>query len=110
MFKETDDESISGDEPADVTLETAQSEIGELPIGSGEVNDVFIGFINGRNETIQFSRFSEDEWLIDVPVLKHGRYSYSLQCDNLTTKTVQSIVELFFKDQNWDYLCKLKKI
>ena len=36
-------------------------------------------------------RFEKDKWLIDVPVLEGGEYSYSLQDGNLTTEKVKSI-------------------
>jgi len=87
-----------------VTLEEALTEVDKFPIVEGS----FLGFFNERNETIQFIRFRQDQWLIDVPVLKGGKYVYSLQ-DEVKHSQVKEIVTRFFQGKDWKSLCNLRK-
>lgn len=106
FFKEDGKEYISGDSPKEVTLEVALKEIDKLPMVEGN----FIGFINEKEETIQFIRFEENNWLIDVPIFEKDAYSCSLQDDDLTTEKVKEIVRKFFSGENWKSLCDLRKL
>ncbi len=105
MYKEAGDESIPGDRPAQVNLEEALRELDDHKAVEGN----FIGFVNGRDETIQFIRYDKDEWLIDVPVILDGEYAYSLQ-DNLKHSQVKEIVSRFSRGEEWGNLCHLSKI
>jgi hypothetical protein len=104
-YKDDGKEHIDGNQPKEISLEGALREIGKLPAIEGN----FIGLTNDREDTIQFIRFEEDAWLIDVPILENGAYAYSLQDDDLTTEKVKEIIRRFFSDKNWKSLCNLRK-
>lgn len=106
FFKDDGKERIDADSPKEVTLEVVLAEIDRLP-----TEDSFLGLVNEKDEIIQFVRFEEDGWLIDVPVGdEEGNYSYSLQDDDLTTEKVKAIIKRFFVGENWKSLCNLKKL
>lgn len=96
-FKNDNKENIDSHSALDVSLEFVLSEIDRFPT-EDETEGCFIGIINNNDETIQFIRFSENEWFLDFPVLKEGLYSHSLQCDNLTTQEVKNIIRKFFNE------------
>ena len=104
LFKNDGEQEISGENPVDVSLKTALAVIENFPTEEQQ-QDSFIGFINEKNETIQFIRFNTDNWLIDVPVMKGKRYSYSLQENELSTKKVKQIVRKFFIKGDWKSEC-----
>jgi len=68
-----------------------------------------IGFINERDEAIQFIRFEEDDWLIDVPILQDEKYVYSLQ-DDINHSLVKEITIRFFQDKEWKNLCHFRRV
>lgn len=106
FFKDDGKERIDADSPKEVTLEFVLAEIDRLP-----TEDSFLGLVNEKDEIIQFVRFEEDGWLIDVPVEdEEGNYSYSLQDDDLTTEKVKAIIKRFFVGENWKSLCNLRKL
>lgn len=106
FFKDNGKERIDADSPKEVTLEFVLAEIDRLP-----TEDSFLGLVNEKDEIIQFVRFEEDGWLIDVPVGdEEGNYSYSLQDDDLTTEKVKAIIKRFFVGENWKSLCNLRKL
>jgi hypothetical protein len=106
LYKDDGKEYISGESPKEVTLEYVMSEIDNHPSTDGN----FLGLISDKDETIQFIRFEEDSWMIDVPVLKGDAYSYSLQDNDLTTQKVKDIVRRFFSGENWKSICNLRRI
>jgi hypothetical protein len=106
FYKDDGKEYVSGESPKRVTLEIALTEIDKLPIVEGN----FIGFVNEKEETIQFIRFEENAWLIDVPIYEKGTYSYSLQDLDLTTEKVKDIVKQFFLGENWKSSLNLKRL
>jgi len=108
LFKNDGQQEISGDTPIDTTLKTALTEIEMFPIEEQQQGS-FIGFINEKNETIQFIRFTKDNWLIDVPLMKGKRYSHSLQESELSTKKVKQIVRKFFIKGDWKSECDFNK-
>ena len=99
-FKNDKEKSI----PSEVILDFALKEIDITK------QTDFIGFINEKEETIQFIRGGEDDWLIDVPVLEKGEYAYSLHDCGLKTEKVKEIVKEFCLNQDWRSLCKLTPI
>ncbi len=105
MYKEAGNESIPGDRPAQVNLEEALRELDDHKAVEGN----FIGFVSEKDETIQFIRYSKDEWLIDVPVIIDGEYAYSLQ-DNLKHSQAKEIVSRLSRGEEWESLCHLSKI
>ena len=106
FFKDDGKERIDADSPKEVTLEVVLAEIDRLP-----TEDSFLGLVHEKDEIIQFVRFEEDGWLIDVPVGdEEGNYSYSLQDDDLTTEKVKAIIKRFFVGENWKSLCNLRKL
>lgn len=104
-YKNDGKEYINGNKPKEIILELALQEVDKLPT----TEDNFIGFVKGKEETIQFVRFEKDSWLIDVPVFEKGKFSYSLNASELTTEKVKAIVKKFFLGENWQSLCNLKK-
>ena len=105
MFLNTDKQFIDGSSPVETTLDKALSYINEHP--SDKVcEDNHIGFENHNGEVIQFIRFS-DGWIIDVPVLKDGVYSHSLQDNELDTVKVKEIVKRYYNGENWRQICNL---
>ena len=104
-YKNDGIEYIDGTKPKEVTIEVALKEVDRLPT----TEDNFIGFINEKEDTIQFSRYEEDSWLLDVPILENGKFAYSLQNSDLTTEKVKEIAKKFFLGENWQSLCSLKR-
>ncbi len=105
MYKEAGDESIPGDRPAQVNLEKALRELDDHKAVEGN----FIGFVNEKDETIQFIRFDKDEWLIDVPVIIDGEFAYSLQ-DKLKLSQAKEIVSRLSRGEKWEDLCHLSRV
>ena len=104
-YKVDGKEDIDEVKPRESSIENALNEIDALPVTEGN----FIGFVNEKDETIQFHRNEEDAWVLDLPVVENGYFIYSLQDDDLTTEKVKSIVKKFFLGENWQYLCNLTK-
>ena len=104
-YKVDGKEDVDEVKPRESSIENALNEIDALPVTEGN----FIGFVNEKDETIQFHRNEEDAWVLDLPVVENGYFIYSLQDDDLTTEKVKSIVKKFFLGENWRYLCSLKK-
>ena len=92
----------------EITLETALMEM-ERFSSKEQFDGNFIGFTKSKEETIQFIREEKDNWLIDVPVLENGKYSYSLNDRELTTEKVKEIVTRFFLGEDWQSVCNLKQ-
>jgi len=105
MYMDDGKKTIPDDEAEEVDLEEAIKEMYRFPTeDSFEGN--FIGFHNTQGDTIQFVRFSENEWLVDVPVLKDGKYSHSLQ-DTITHSKAIEILKQFYQGKEWQNLCNL---
>ncbi|MFA5771535.1 MAG: hypothetical protein WC974_02255 [Thermoplasmata archaeon] len=70
-----------------------------------------IGFTNDKNETIRFNISmveGEDDWSIEVPIIKEGKYIDQLTGDGLSIGKVKEIVEKFFNDGDWKSVHELK--
>jgi hypothetical protein len=104
-YKDDGKEKNSEIKPTESSIENALKEIDAFPITEGN----FLGFINEKDETIQFHRNEEDAWVLDVPAVENGYFIYSLTDDDLTTEKVKSIVKKFFLGENWQDLCSLTK-
>jgi hypothetical protein len=104
-YKDDGKENINETKPRESSIENALKEIDAFPTTEGN----FIGFINEKDETIQFHKNEEDAWVIDVPVVENGYFVFSLKDDDLTTEKVKIIVKKFFLGENWRYLCSLTK-
>lgn len=104
LFKNDGQHIISPKKPIDVSLKTALTEIDTFP-SDEQQEGTFIGFINEKNETIQFIRFKKDTWLIDVPILKGKKFYNSLQESDLSTKKTKQIVRKFFSKEDWKSEC-----
>jgi hypothetical protein len=104
-YKDDGKELINGTNPKEISVEDALEEIDAFSTTEGN----FIGFINEKDETIQFHKNEEDAWVLDVPVVENGYFIYSLKDDDLTTEKVKSIVKKFFLGENWQSLCSLTK-
>jgi len=104
-YKDDGKETIYETKPRESSIENALKEIDAFPITEGN----FIGFINEKDETIQFHKNEEDAWVLDVPVVENGYFVFSLTDDDLTTEKVKSIVKKFLLGENWRYLCSLTK-
>ncbi len=97
-FKNDKEKSI----PSEVILDFALKEIDITK------QTDFIGFINEKEETIQFIREGKDDWVIDVPTPE--KEYVALQDLGLTTDKVKEIVKAFFLNQDWRSLCELTPI
>jgi len=104
-YKDDGKECINGTNPKEISIENALEEIETFPTTEGN----FVGFINEKDETIQFHKNEGDAWVLDVPVVENGYFIYSLKDDDLTTEKVKSIVKKFFLGENWQSLCSLTK-
>jgi len=109
FFRDEGKGRIGVDSPKEVTLEFVLTEVDRLS-SLTEIEGNFIGLINEKEETIQFIRFEENSWLIDVPILEEDIYSYSLQDDELTTEKVKDVIKRFFCGENWKSLCNLRRL
>ena len=68
----------------------------------------FVGFVNDLDETLQFIRAEEDEWLVDVPVYVDARYAdYSMKAVACTLQ-VKQMVRLFFEGGKWKEVVELE--
>jgi hypothetical protein len=90
-------------------VEIALTEIDKIPLVD-DVDDSFIGFVNEKEETIQFVRFEENAWVIDVPIFEKGIFSYSLGDDHLTTEKVKDIVKKFSAGEDWKSSLNLTRL
>jgi hypothetical protein len=104
-YKDDGKENINETNSRESSIENALKEIDAFPTTEGN----FIGFINEKDETIQFHKNEEDAWVLDVPVVEDGYFIYSLTDDDLSTEKVKIIVKKFFLGENWRYLCSLTK-
>jgi len=104
-YKDDGKESINETKPTESSIENALKAIDAFPTIEGN----FIGFINEKDETIQFHKNEEDAWVLDVPVVENGYFIYSLKDDDLTTEKVKIIVKKFFLGENWQSQCNLTK-
>lgn len=109
LYKDDGKQSIEGDSPVDVTLDDVLTEIDSFPT-EDEHEGGYIGLINDKNETIQFLRYEKNIWLIDIPMVKDGKYRYSLQNGDLITDKVKEIIRRFFREEDWKSLCNLMKV
>jgi hypothetical protein len=110
MFLNDGERIIDPNSPIRVSIETAVEELLRIP-HQDDFDGAFIGFSNDYDETIQFIRFDDDSWLIDVPVLdEDGNYQYSLQDMNLRTYHVKQIIENFNDGEEWKGLIRLSRI
>ena len=80
-YKDDGKENINETKPRESSIENALNEIDAFPVTESN----FIGFVNEKDETIQFHRNEEDAWVLDLPVVENGYFIYSLQDDDLTT-------------------------
>src|SRR5713226_2083109 len=68
----------------------------------------FVGFANDLDETLQFIRVEQDEWLVDVPVYVEKKYAdYSMK-GVATTLQVRRMVKLFFEAGDWKRVVDLE--
>ncbi len=104
-YKDDGKERINETNLREISIENALKEIDVFPTTEGN----FIGFINEKDETIQFHKKEENAWVLDVPVVENGYFIYNLKDDDLTTEKVKIIVKKFFLGENWQYLCSLTK-
>lgn len=107
-FKCDKKENIPVSKAKDITLDDALIELDNLQINTKE--RTFIGFVNDKTECIQFITFETNSWILDIPVLTNGKFSHSLQNDNLSTKEVKTIVKKFFESKKRENLSKNLKI
>ena len=109
-YKSDEKEEIDGNNPKEISLEVALGEIDKQSIDSkGDVLEYFIGFDKNDEETIQFIRYEENSWYIDVPIFENGIFSHSITDDDLSTEKVKEIVKRFFLGENWRSLCNFKE-
>ena len=86
---------IPSSDPEKIRLEEALKELELLP-SIKEFSDNFIGFVNEKEETVQFIRREKDVWLLDIPITEDGIYSHSIN-EELTLAKVKDVVFLFFQ-------------
>ena len=109
-YKIDEKEEIDGNNPKEISLEVALREIDKQSIDPfGDILEYFIGFVKNNEEKIQFIRYEENSWYIDVPILEKGENSHSLNDDDLSTEKVKEIVKRFFLGENWRSLCNFKE-
>ncbi|HJX23227.1 MAG TPA: hypothetical protein VJ574_02310 [Candidatus Bathyarchaeia archaeon] len=96
-------ENVSRDEAKEITLELSLEEIERHPT----VRFNRFGLIDEKGESIEFIRWEDDKWSIDVPVYENGEYAYCLHEDFLTTGKVKRIVSLFHSGGDWRSMCRL---
>lgn len=86
----------------EITLGESFNYIDQVP--TNEVStEAFIGFVNENEEVIQFLRYSDDEWLFDIPLQDPTTKKWTnvlLQLDDINTALVKRIVENFFADND----------
>ena len=104
-YKDDGKERINETAPREISIEKALEAIDVFPTTDGN----FVGFINEKDETIQFHKEEEDAWVLDLPAVENGYFIYSLKDDDLTTEKVKIIVKKFFLGENWQSLCSLTK-
>ena len=86
------------DQPID--LSEAFNHINETPLDLNST-EAFIGFVNEKEEIIQFLRHDENEWTFDIPLQDPKTKQWNkklLQLHGITTALVKRIVENFFVD------------
>ena len=87
-------------EDQEVTLGEAFNHIDQVPTNETST-DAFIGFVNEKEEVIQFLRYTDNAWLLDIPVQdSHTRkWNHELvQLEGISTAIVKRVIEVFFVD------------
>jgi hypothetical protein len=102
FYKDDGKEYIGAESPKEVTLEVALKEIDKFPT----IDDNFIGFVNEKEEAIQFVRFEENAWLTDAPILEKR----TLARVRLTTEKVKDIVKKFFVGEDLKSSLNLRRL
>lgn len=90
----------------EVTLDDAIKEIEIFPT-MNEFSSGFIKFINDKNEWVHFIRYREDDWRIEIPIIKNGMHVDRLLGKGITTEKVKRFVEKFFRGDDWKSLDSL---
>ena len=88
-----------------VSLSEAFSYIEEIPTNEFST-EAFIGFVNEKEEVIQFMRYTENSWLFDIPLQDAKTKQWNnqlLQLEGIPTTLVKRIVENFFVDLDLIY-------
>ena len=68
----------------------------------------FVGFTNDLDETLQFIRVEQDEWLVDVPVYVGRKYANYSMKSIATTLQVKQMSKLFFEAGDWKRVVDLE--
>jgi len=96
------------EEDVEISLAESFNYIDQVPTNENST-EAFVGFVNEKEEVIQFLRHSDDKWLFDIPLqdLETKKWiNKILQLDGITTALVKRIVENFFVDD--DLIDKIK--
>ena len=68
----------------------------------------FVGFVNDLDETLQFIRVEQNEWLVDVPIYVEGKYAEYSMKGVASTLQVRQMVMLFYEPGNWKQVVDLE--
>lgn len=112
MWCLTNDKDISDQDAVEITLEQALEEIDTFPSleeYNGPEGGPFIGFVNEKEEVIQFSICEGNSWLLDIPVLKKGEFAFSLNTGLNILEVKNLIISFFEGSSNIFALVKIKK-
>ncbi len=90
------------EEDLEISLADSFTSIDQVPTNE-KSTEAFIGFVNENKGVIQFLRYLDDEWLLDIPLQENETKNWTntlLQFERISTALVKRIVETFFVDDN----------
>ena len=108
FYRQDGKEDICYEEAKTISLEDALGYVESHPVNEGDDVGYFIGFINEKDEEVQFVRFDTEDWMVDASIQKHDKLE-SWQGD-ANTSQVKQIVSLFANGKGWQKVVKLSKI
>lgn len=103
-FKDDLKTVISGENPEKIELEDALKQIESFPNGEGN----FIGFVNDNDESIQFIKCENNDWMIDIPIIEPGEFIKSKQTLISSDLTID-VIKKFFGGSSIEEIIKITK-
>ncbi|MGQ9679982.1 MAG: hypothetical protein ACUVV4_04365 [Candidatus Bathyarchaeia archaeon] len=99
MYMRSGKRSIPSTNPIPVSIDEALAELNSFPL-IDVFREGFIGFVNGRGDSIQFIKLSPEVWLADAPQIKGEEYVFSHQIE-VSHGDLKKILEKFYYEEDW---------
>lgn len=91
---------------SEIDKEEAMKIVKTLPTEEGN----FVGFSNEKGESIQIIRFSQDEFMLDIPSYGIPPNPEYLKQAYVDTEKMQEVIRKFLNNEEWMSLCEWELI